>query len=81
MLWRHTRDVSCEMLPKLLQYRIPLILGQEQALFKAENLYLSFRLDQPIPSVVVFDKQNRKQPNEDVCYVLELTQRKTPQLQ
>lgn len=81
MLWRHTRDVTCEMLPKLLQYRIPLILGQEQALFQAENLYLTFHLDRPIPSVVTFDKKNLKCLHTDIKYAIELTQRNSAQLQ
>lgn len=75
MLWRHAREISCEMLPKTLRYSIPLILGQEQALFKAETLVITFHLDQDIPSTVVFDRNNLVCSHSKIQYAVELVQR------
>lgn len=75
MIWRHLREISCEMLDNRIRYSVPLYLGQEHALFKAETLVITFNLDQPIPSTVVFDKNNLLCSHSKIQYVVELAQR------
>ena len=73
MLFRHYREIGCELLPKLITYKIPLYLPQERLLFGASQLYITFQSDLEIPKVVQFDSD--KKCNGHQAYALELRQR------
>ena len=49
---RHYKEVMTEILPKLIQYKIPLHLPQEQLAFGTESLVVSIRV--PVPPKIDF---------------------------
>ena len=78
MLWRHLREISCEMKPKLITYKIPLYMPQERLVFNASEVVITFLADKEIPKVICFDKTEIKGQQ---LYSVELIQRSTPPLQ
>ena len=64
---RHYKEVMTEILPKLIQYKIPLHLPQEQLAFGAESLVVSIRV--PVPQKINLESLKTRPELEKKVFV------------